>query len=122
MPQNMKPAMIGKVAILPEPAPTKESVAWWYAEAQKAFGRQCPKCKNACTRGLYVPPHNSLNGECAVVNNCLLCGHEEVIRRGKNHAPLNTADVISLQRLSNQPVKLPNNHHKKSKGGYVYGS
>ncbi len=128
MPQNMKPAMIGKVAILPEPPVAKESMRWWYAEAQKAFGRKCPKCGNACTQGLYVPPHNSLNGECAVVNNCLLCGHEEIVRKGRNHAPLDTAQVIPLGRMTERPVKLPgnplspSNHHKKHNGGYTYGS
>lgn len=125
MPQKTGWDTIGKVKVSLEPRGTPMASTWWVTEANKLMGLPCPKCGNACTSGNYVAANslgdNRVHGECAVVNNCLLCGTETVYKRGVDRVPKEASDMHMEQnrptiRLAGKP------HHKKVKGEYTYGA
>src|SRR5438034_615825 len=127
MPQKMATNTIGKITVTLEPPQQAMSSTWWVTEAKRLAGLACPKCGNRCTSGMYIAGHaiedNQIAGECAVVNNCLLCGTETVYKRGVDCIPKDASEMVGRAGKPRATVKLANNHHKKVKtGGYIYGA
>jgi len=63
-----------------------KSVEWWQAQARQLTGNQCLKC-GGFTLGVYVPPSMENQLECAVVEQCRVCGWESVRVRGRGNEP-----------------------------------
>lgn len=58
---------------------------WWEAQAQALNGEPCARCGNGWTQGRAIQIET---GECAVITNCLVCGHEVCHISGMDLRPL----------------------------------
>jgi hypothetical protein len=79
--------------IVREPIRPPQAGEWWQARARGVHGRQCPRCGHPWTRGEWVHVDG---GECAVIENCLVCGWEICHIQGKDGVPLN-ASIVSMK-------------------------
>lgn len=81
---------IGGFRVNRAPQARPQPYSWWDRQARLRDGQPCSKCGNVCTRGLYVTAsmiHDNAPRECAVVNNCVICGTENVIVWGVGGEP-----------------------------------
>ena len=58
---------------------------WWVAQANQVTGT-CEKCEGPI-EGVYVPPTQGSEYECAVVAHCRVCGQERMILAGSAGVP-----------------------------------